>query len=466
MIRFILNNTTVETNEKPGLALLDFIRYQKHLTGTKIGCREGDCGACTILVGEVVNGKMEYKSMTSCITPLGNANGKHIVTVEGLNMNDLNPVQKAMVDNSGTQCGFCTPGFVVSLSGYCLTADNPTTEGAISAVDGNICRCTGYKSIERAAADVAKKLESTDTESRIGWLVKNNFIPTYFGDIKQRLGGLNAESQKLNANSKIFVGGGTDLFVQRHDDMYEADIELVYDQKELKGISVSNGVCTIGGATTAAELMDSAHLNKIFPNLYKHLKLVSSTPIRNMGTIAGNFVNASPIGDLTAFFLALNASIVLEGNSKRTIALKDFYLGYKQLDKKADEKIVAISFNVPDKNTLFNFEKVSKRTYLDIASVNSAMSITTDGDKITDAHISAGGVGPTPKYLDKTRSFLIGKELTQKTIKEANDIIQSEIAPISDARGAEQYKRLLLRQLFYAHFIELFPTKFEMEVLV
>src|SRR5689334_13441890 len=145
LIRFILNEKEIATELAAGMVLLDFIRYHQQLTGTKIGCREGDCGACTVLVGEIVNGELEYESMTSCLLPLGNAQGKHIVTIEGINFPDkLNPVQQAMADCGATQCGFCTPGFVMSLAGFCLSNKKPSYENAIAAVDGNICRCTGY----------------------------------------------------------------------------------------------------------------------------------------------------------------------------------------------------------------------------------------------------------------------------------------------------------------------------------
>ena len=156
MIKFVLNNNEIETDLPPALTLLDFIRYQKNLLGTKIGCREGDCGACTVLIGEYKNHKLDYQSCTSCLAPLGNVHMKHVITVEGTNMDDLNPIQQAIVDESATQCGFCTPGFVMSLTWFCLSRKEPTYENAIAVIDGNICWCTGYKSIDRAAAKVAR----------------------------------------------------------------------------------------------------------------------------------------------------------------------------------------------------------------------------------------------------------------------------------------------------------------------
>ncbi|MBL0044289.1 MAG: 2Fe-2S iron-sulfur cluster binding domain-containing protein [Flavobacteriales bacterium] len=186
MVSFILNDTLVESAEPEGTVLLDIIRYKQHLPGTKIGCREGDCGACTVLVGEPKNGQVDYRSMTSCLLALASVHGKHIVTVEGLNMDKLSPVQQAMVDENGTQCGFCTPGFVVSLSGCCLSREKVTEELAIRAIDGNICRCTGYKSIQRATAILAAQLPDKDVLDPVKWSVENGFLPAYFTTIRER----------------------------------------------------------------------------------------------------------------------------------------------------------------------------------------------------------------------------------------------------------------------------------------
>tara|TARA_B100000497_G_scaffold126790_1_gene166617 strand:- start:1503 stop:2912 length:1410 start_codon:yes stop_codon:yes gene_type:complete len=464
MISFILNDTTIETLQPAGMTLLDFIRYEKRLVGTKIGCREGDCGACTILLGELVDGQMQYLSMTSCITPLINVHGKHVVSIEGINGSDLTPVQQAIVDESGSQCGFCTVGFVVSLTGECLSRKISSYDDVVGAVDGNICRCTGYKSIERACNNIHSHLKEKDISNPIPWCSKNKIVPDYFNRIVERIEHIKPLPQSIGA---VTIGGGTDLLVQKHDDVYESSIQGLFGKKDSIGIKVSEGKCSIGAITSVSELMESEEMIGMFPNLFNHMKLVASTPIRNSGTIGGNLVNASPIGDLTAFFLALNSSILIQNNNgdQRDLFLKDFYRGYKTYDLAVDEHLIKIQFDMPRENTHFNFEKVSKRTYLDIASVNSAMSIILSGMIISDIHISAGGVAPIPKYLAKTRAFLLGKILNEKTILAAIDIMQDEIAPISDARGTESYKRLLLRQLFWAHFLELFPEKFELITL-
>lgn len=472
MTRFILNYTLVESTASPGTVVLDIVRYHQQLKGTKIGCREGDCGACTVLVGELTGEHLMYKSMTSCLLALANVEGKHVVTVEGLNMEKLSPVQQAMVDASGTQCGFCTPGFVVSLSGCCLSREQVTEELAVRAIDGNICRCTGYKSIERAAASVAQQLAPKNTEEPIEWSVKNGFLPAYFAGIKERLQTIQRGTE-ATIDRAILVAGGTDLYVQKHDSMHHSAVRSVANDTALKGIRFEHGECIIGGACTAADLLNSVELNDHFPKLEQHLLLVSSTPIRNMGTLAGNFVNASPIGDLTAMFIALDSTITLSGpaipgqaRNDRSIKLRDLFKGYKQLEKSPDELVTSVRFNLPDKNTRFHFEKVSKRTYLDISSVNTAIRLEFDGNIIREAHVSAGGVAPIPKYLANTSVFLAGKPASPETVHAAIKVMNEEIAPISDARGTADYKRLLLRQLFFALFMELFPERFNLDALV
>ena len=389
--------------------------------------------------------------------------GKHIVTIEGINTDteELNPIQKAMFDESATQCGFCTPGFVMSLAGFCLNNNAPTSQNAIAAIDGNICRCTGYKSIERAAAQVASLMQYRKVEEPVQFVTKNKILPSWFSDMKSRLKILSLSSNGyVNPESReaLIVGGGTDLYVQKHDEMQHIPIQFLFDQAPLNGITRQGNKCVLGPSVTVTDLMESAIIREAFPRFKDFSKLVSSTPIRNMATIGGNFINASPIGDFTIFFLALNATVVLsDGKKSRELQLNKLYKGYRTLDKKQDEYLEKIWFDLPRENSLFNFEKVSKRTNLDIASVNSAIHITMNGNKITEAGVSAGGVAPVPKFLERMSVFLKGKTLDEALIADAIEIMQGETAPISDTRGSADYKRLLLSQLIKAHFLTLFP---------
>lgn len=441
------------------MLLLDFVRYQQHLTGTKIGCNEGDCGACTVLCGELDNDAVSYRSLTSCLTPLGNAHGKHIVTVEGLNNETLNPVQQAMHDESATQCGFCTPGFVVSLAGFCLDEERPTAQKAIAAIDGNICRCTGYKSIERATLKVAELLQQRNTTA-IQFAIDKQLVPAWFSGIKERLKTLSLDlnGHLLPVNASEWVSGGTDVYVQKHNGIQEESVRFLSTDPSLKGIYKKDNRCYIGAAATVTDISESPVMQQYFPNLAKYIKLVSSTPIRNIATIGGNLINASPIGDFTIFFLALNTQLVFtDGKHIRELPLRKLYKGYKTLDKQPGEYLERIWFELPGAISHFHFEKVSKRTHLDIASVNSAISIIVKDNVIEEAGISAGGVSPIPLHLEKTSSFLKGKTISEAIIEEALTVMQQEISPISDARGTAEYKRLLLGQLIKAHFITLFP---------
>ncbi len=462
MIEFILNDNIIKTSKKTGVTLLQFIRENQSLKGTKSGCKEGDCGACTVLIGSLhKDNSIKYKSVTSCLTPLANIQNKHVVTVEGINLeNTLTVCQKAMQDFNGTQCGFCTPGFVMSLTAYSLEKDTQMT--SVENLGGNICRCTGYKSIEKAALSVEDLLQNN--AGNMDWLVANNFVPHYFKTIAKKLSKLNTNTLANNN----YVGGGSDIYVRHADTLAEQNVQSIA-ALTTNAITFSENECTLGGSTTVNDLLYNIDFQNYFPKLKKHLKLVSSAQIRNMGSIAGNFVNASPIGDMSIFFLALNAqlSIASEKGTERKIALKDFFLDYKKYDLQPTELIQEITFNLPPEKHLFNFEKVSKRTHLDIASVNTAISLNMiDQHTIKQAHVAIGGVAAIPKYLHKTSNFLKNKKITTTMLLEAQAILQTEITPISDVRGTKQYKRRLAQNLFYAHFIELFSNQLNISKLI
>jgi len=472
MISFILNKQLVETNKPSGTVLLDFIRDEKSLKGTKEGCREGDCGACLILYGKMENGLVQYKSINSCLLPLGDVHGCHIVTIEGIDTGKTNPLQQSFVDEGATQCGYCTPGFILAEMGFLLSSENFDLQKAIAAIDGNICRCTGYQSIKRAVEKTCDHFTTstssasslTPQNNRVELLTKNGYLPDYFNRIPDRLLKI---KQVTHQEENILVAGGTDIFVQKEPQISDKNIGLLFNNNELKGIEEKNENIYLGANTTVSEILESTIIKSYFPRIEDFLKLHSSTPIRNRATLGGNIVNASPIGDMTLFLLALDAILTLELKDRvREIPLKTFYTDYKQFDLKKDELVKTISFKAPSANSHFNSEKVSRRTYLDIASVTSAAMIEINDDIISNIHISAGGVAPYPFYLLKTRDFLIGKVITIENIKRAIKITVKEISPISDMRGSAEYKSLLLRQLIYAHFSVLFPENIKTEDLI
>jgi xanthine dehydrogenase small subunit len=473
-ITFICNDENISIEINPALTVLDYLRDNKRLTGTKEGCREGDCGACTVIVGRLNGKRIVYQTINSCLLPIADLNGKHLVSIEGLNLDGLNIIQEQMVDEGGTQCGFCTPGFIISMTNYFINHSEYDPEKAALALDGNICRCTGYLGIRRAIQNVIAYLNSIPRKNsnQTDFLMKAQILPEYFSSIPKRLKTLSKEIQydkptEKKIKPRYVVSGGTDLFVQKWESLLESNVRFISGNEALKEIRKEGNTIFIGGAVTISEFENSPLIRKHLPEVTKYLNLFGSQPIRNRATIAGNIVNASPIADMTNILLALSANLNLTTNKKkRSLPLNEFYLGYKTLNKKEKEIIENISIEIPSKEHYFNYERISRRTYLDIASVNTAALIKSDGKRIIDISISAGGVAPIPLYLKSTCNFFKGKEINSDLVDEAAHYALSEISPISDARGSAEYKSLLLKQLLKAHFIKLFPQLIEVEVLV
>jgi xanthine dehydrogenase small subunit len=459
MIAFLLNRETVTSDLPAGTVTLDFLRHHRGLSGTKEGCREGDCGACLVLLGEPRNDGVFYRPVNSCLLPLGDVAGRHLVTIEGLNGDALNPIQQAFLAQGAAQCGFCTPGFIVSFLGFLLSSPRWGLTEATDALAGNLCRCTGHLSIRRAVSDVCAtlgELPPARLSERVSYLVAQRWLPTHFLEIPARLQVIQAPA--LDQATGIPVAGGTDLFVQRPDDFAHGGLHFVSRRADLHGVRVEGGRCVIGAATPWADLEDSEVLRQVLPGIADHLKLAASRPIRHRATVGGNIVNASPIGDLTILLLALDATLALShGGAGRELRLRDFFLGYKQLAKRPDELIAEIVFQVPAPAAVLSFEKVSRRTHLDIASVNCAMLAVRHHGTLASIQLAAGGVAPVPLYLRRTSEKLAGGALTAGVLREALATAQAEIAPISDVRGSADYKRRLLRQLLLAHFLKLAP---------
>jgi len=470
MLRFLLNNQIVSTDQPPGKVVLDYVRRDERKTGTKEGCKEGECGACTVLLGCLEDGKVVYRNVASCLVPLGDAAGRHIVTIEGVNKPDgsLNPIQQAFVDEGATQCGFCTPGFIMSLTAFFLNSPELSLGDALDAVDGNVCRCTGHVSIRKAITNLCteyrKRLDPG--RDRLEQLIEWGVVQPWMRDVPGQLTSLAVERPARERES-VLVAGGTDAFVQKPEALRHARLSFLSQRTELSYIREENGSVVMGGGTTVEDLRRSPVFQSIFPDTVRNMNLVSSTIMRNRATIAGNIVNASPIADIAIMLLVLGCTLDIEAHDGKTreVRLDTLYKGYKQLDLLPGELITAIRFPKPGATSRYSFEKVSQREFLDIASANTALLVETDGKTITRAVISAGGVGPVPMLLPKTGAALTGKALTPATIKAAVAILDGEIAPIDDVRGTAGYKRTLLRQLFFAHWIKLFPGQFSLEVL-
>ncbi|MCK6620038.1 MAG: FAD binding domain-containing protein [Calditrichaceae bacterium] len=463
-IRFLLNRREIEATEPPGMLVLDFLRRREMLMGTKEGCKEGDCGACAALVGELSGGEVRYTPVTSCLLPLGELAGKHLVTVEGLNMQRLSPVQDAIVSEGAAQCGFCTPGIVVSLTARLMEKGAAlSAEDVKYALSGHLCRCTGYASLKRAGElvirDAAQLGSSGSPSENIALMIAGGMLPEYFREIPERLRKIQFPSS-ANGRQKpeVFIAGGTDLYVQRGETLPDMRVEVLNLHPEMKGVFEEKGEIHAGALTTFEEFAAHPLVQQAIPEIRSYMHRNASWQIRNRATLGGNIVNASPIGDMTILLLVLDTSLTLKnGQKSRKLPLAGFYKGYKQLAKKPAEIVTEIVFPKPSRSARVNFEKVSKRKCLDIASVNSAIQITAGERVIQKVNLSLGGVAPIPLFLRRTCEFLAEKEITPETIVQAAAIAQQEISPISDVRGSAEYKRLLTRQLLFAHFAKLYP---------
>lgn len=501
-IRFLLNDEVVTSPGPNGAVVLDHVRASG-ATGTKEGCREGDCGSCVVLVGELdTGGTVVYRARNSCLLPLGEVDGCHVVTVEGLEERGATDetsgaIQQAIVQEGASQCGFCTPGFVVSLAGHFLNSASLSRDDAIEAMEGNICRCTGYLALVRAAGRVADRVladarvpGAAGSEERLRDLIRHGVLPAFFEHAAARLRGLEEGSaagdspagdspagssaagsspaggsngspspmDSVNPATMRVLGGGTDLFVQLPDEIADEPVRLVSKEAGLADIAVDGDTLTLGGAVRMEALKRSAEYRAIDADVDRHLRLIGSQPIRESATLAGNLVNASPIGDLTIMLLALGARLDLRaiGGAERCVALADFYRGYKDIDLEPGEIVARI--RLPRRARRFSFEKVSRRTHLDIASVNTALAVDVEDDRVVAATVSAGGVAPVPLVLARTSAGLVGKKVDADVVRQIVALADDEVAPISDVRGSAAYKRLLLRQLIVAHFVRLFPA--------
>jgi xanthine dehydrogenase small subunit len=471
-IRFLLNDAEVDTGLPPGITALDFLRHHRRLRGTKEGCREGECGACTVLVGRPAAGGMVYRAAASCLLPLAELAGTHVLTVEGLGPR-LSPVQKELCEQNAIQCGFCTPGIVMALTGFFSASPALSEQDAVDALDGNICRCTGYVSIRRAARTLSERYRGRldPHRSRCEHLVEWGILPASAVRAASTLALPRfARDAGAAAAAVPLIGGATDLLVQDATTVEEAEVlRFARDLPGARGIAVEGDRLVIGAATTIEELRVSPEIARALPSLSRSLgedlKLVASTPLRNQATVAGNLVNASPIGDLSVMLLALEARLVLRADGRRReVALGDFFRGYRAVDLSAGEAVQSVL--LPIRPVRFHFEKVSRRRVLDIASVNSALCVEGEGNPPASAVLSAGGVGPVPLLLRAFGRSLARRRVDALSAAEAIEAALGEIAPISDVRGSASYKRLALRNLIVAHLAALFPDTVDAAALL
>ncbi len=427
--------------------LANYLRQDIAATGTKIVCEEGDCGACTVLTRRAAND--DYRPVNSCILNLAQLDGSSIVTVEGLREEkSLHPVQEAMVQCHGAQCGYCTPGFVVAMAGMFEVCDRVNEKQVRDGLTGNLCRCTGYEPIIKAALAVdggssAKMRERYPTlpEANDSVQVGTFCAPATLDE---------AIAFKRDHPGCTIVQGGTDVGVWVNKRRYQAPAMLSLAKIDsLRELREEDGAIVVGANATLANF--ETFIADRIPELAGILAIFGSPQIKNAGTLAGNIANGSPIGDTLPYLFVAGATLELNGT--RTVPIDRFYLGYRKFDLQPDEIITRV--RIPIVHTL-KLYKVSRRKDLDISAFTAAIRLTLDGDRITRATIAYGGVAPTVIRLPRTEAFLTGKSATLDTFEQAGRIARAEIKPISDVRGSADYRLQLAENIMAKFWYEVF----------
>ncbi|WP_027169194.1 xanthine dehydrogenase small subunit [Mesorhizobium sp. WSM3224] len=478
-IRFILNGSDVALKDvAPDATLLDWLRLNRSLRGTKEGCAEGDCGACTVLVGKLSSEGLVYESVNACIRFMGSLDGTHVVTVEHLRGDGekLHPVQQAMVDFHGSQCGFCTPGFIMSLYALWMRTPDPSNAAIEKALQGNLCRCTGYEAIMRAAHAISSygkaakdplAVERKDITARLKALRDGARVE--IGSGKQRLivpADVDDFAAMLEKEpGATVVAGSTDvgLWVTKHMRDISPAI-FIGGVDGLRTMSEADGVITIGAGVTYTEAFEK--LSKRIPALGPLVDRIGGEQVRNMGTVGGNIANGSPIGDMPPPLIALGAQLTLrKGSARRTIPLETFFIAYGKQDRQPGEFVEAVHVPAPAKGTKFAVYKVTKRRDEDITATLGAFYLTLAKDgAVADIRIAYGGMAATPKRATAVEKALIGKIWNEATVEVAMAEYASDFTPLTDMRASAEYRALAARNLLLRFYIETTGTKAPLQV--
>ncbi|MEW6370108.1 MAG: xanthine dehydrogenase small subunit [Pseudomonadota bacterium] len=465
-IRFYFQDALREVN---GVAttqtILQHLREDLHCTGTKEGCAEGDCGACTVVVGSLENGELALKAVNSCIQFTPTLDGKVLFTVEDLQLPDgrLHPVQQALVECHGSQCGFCTPGFAMSLWGMYLKQEGqpPSRCQIDDALSGNLCRCTGYRPIIDAAVRMTELPpaafdRAAVTEALRGLQREAGVTYEYEGRSFHAPRTLD-ELVALRAShpQALILAGSTDVGLWVTKQMRELnDIIYLGHVAELKTVAQTQGMLEIGAGVTLQDAY--AALCAHYPDELKELwQRFASLPIRNAGTLGGNVANGSPIGDSMPWLIALGARLVLRGaNGERELALEDFYLGYQQKDLRADEFVRALRVPLPRASLRFRTYKLAKRFDQDISAVCAAFALTLDGGIVQEARIAFGGMAATPKRAAAAESMLTGRPWDEAALLDAMAALAEDYQPLSDMRASSAYRLKTAQNLMRRFWLE------------
>ena len=469
-IRFVLDGDVIEVDDvEPTRTVLQFLREDLGRKGTKEGCAEGDCGACTVVVAEANGDDLELRAINSCIQFLPTIDGKELITVESLapDTDDLHPVQRALVDNHGSQCGFCTPGFVMSLFALYKSNANPSRQEIDDALAGNLCRCTGYRPIILAARSMYG-----EASQQSDWLRQPFGRAQDPADRIERLNGLTRKDglQFAHKGQRFFapldiagfaelyeqypeatiLAGGTDigLWVTKQHRVLDT---LIYTGRvrELGDTAVTSTYIEVGSADTLTDVMPI--LVEHYPGLDELFRRFASPPIRNAGTLGGNIANGSPIGDSMAALMVVGASLVLRrGSQQRELPLDGFYHDYQVNDLAPGEFLERIRIPLPDPGAIVRSQKWSKRFDQDISAVCTAYRLQLDGEQVADFRMACGGLAPVVKRAVHCEQAINGRPWNLETVERAAAALAQDFTPISDMRASADIRlratcNLLLR---------------------
>jgi xanthine dehydrogenase small subunit len=463
-VRFLLGDERRELSAiDPNTTVLDYLRRVERRVGTKEGCGEGDCGACTVVLGELDGGAVRYRAVNSCIQFVGALDGKQLLTVEDLADSALHPCQQAMVDCHGSQCGFCTPGFVMSLFALYQEPGTPDRNRVDDALAGNLCRCTGYGPIAaaaqamkadarrdrfaRRAGETAAALKALDDGAMAALEAdgRRYFAPRSVDALTELL---------LDHPAATILAGGTDVGLWVTKQLRRlGPIISIGAVAELRRITIDDHWIEIGAGVTYSDAL--ATLEAHYPDIADMMRRLGSEQIRNAGTIGGNIANGSPIGDSPPPLIALGSRLVLRrGDRLRELALEDFFLDYGKQDRQPGEFVVAVKVPVADPKEIVRCYKIAKRFDQDITASLGAFALTLDGGEVANIRICFGGMAPIPKRARQAEAALKGKPWTRENVEGACWVLSEDYTPISDMRASARYRLRVAQNLLRKFFIE------------
>ena len=458
MIEFSLNGRTEKVDQlDPNLSILEWLRTKMRLTGTKEGCASGDCGACTVITGTPDHkGKIRYEAINSCISLVASVHGKELITVEAFQQEPSHPVQHSMMDKHGAQCGFCTPGIVMS-----LIALHANKEGVdhddhqlLEALSGNLCRCTGYRPIMDAGRQAMVQEWTPDQSHPASSLGRGHSSPELAGIHKKSLTLQSPDCPRYDSPTSLeelrglrrqfpesrLVAGSTDLALEITQQLKTLDHLISVERVAELGACIREGnELVIGAAASYRQLR--APLSKLWPAFDAMLERLGSLQIRNRGTLGGNIANASPVGDMPPPLIALGATLVLDGpEGERRLPLENFFHGYKQTDLKAGEFIHSVRVPAPTSDQQLHIYKISKRLDDDISAVLGAFRLTVENGVVSDCRLAFGGMAATPARAHKAESALRGQPWNDDSVASAIAALASDFSPLSDVRASAAYR--------------------------